>query len=186
MKGIKPTLMATMLAFLSISTTACATESQMRASMNIQNTTLWQLIEALTVPPLFLPDTIKRVFPVEFSERGNNGYFSFHEGGPLHLADQVLIKKVTVSIKNADGVIRSLVLNLAPSGACVTRRDLHAHYPNTEITGAPRGGSLDEETVWTVLEPWARLSFGFKEKNPDCLATVGIGRNDPFPTPPSP
>jgi len=154
--------------------------------MNIQNTTLWQLIKALTVPPLFLPDTIKRVFPVEFSECQRTASFSFYEGGPLHLADRVMIKKVTLSIKNADGVIRSLVLNLAPGGACVTRSDLHAHYPNTEITGAPRGGSLDEETVLTVLEPWARLSFGFKEKNPDCLATIGIGRNDQSPNSSSP
>jgi len=151
--------------------------------MNIQNTTLWELIEALTVPPLFLPDTIKRVFPVEFSERGNNGSFSFYEGGPLHLADHVLIKKVRLSIRRSNGVIRSLVLYPVPDSVCVTLDDVHAHYPDTEITGAPRGGSLEEETVWTVLEPWARLSFGFKEKNPDCLATVGIGRNDPPPAP---
>jgi len=174
MEIIKPALMATMLAFLTISTTTCATESPMRTSMNIQNTTLWQLIEVLIDHPSFTLDTIGQVLPVEFTERGNNGYFSFYEGGPLRLVDQVVVKTVSLSIKHNDGVSHRIGLSFDPNGICVTIDDLYAHYPEIEIVGNLFG----EKTYWAVQYPWGRLTFG-EDRNQRCLTGVGIRRNEP-------
>jgi len=147
--------------------------------MGTHHTTLWQLIEGLIAHPSFTLDTIGQVLPIEFTERGNNGSFSFYRGGPIRLLDQIVIKTATLAIRDKDGISRLIGLDLSSDSACVTRRDLHTHYPNTEIIGHPRGGSLDEKTYWAVRYPWGRLAFGYKEGNPDCLASVGIRRNEP-------
>jgi len=178
---IKPTLMATMLAFLSVSTTICATESQTRTSMHTHHTTLWQLIEALIDHPSFTLDTIRQVLPVEFAERSNNGSASFYEGGPLHLADHVVIKKATLAIRHKTGVSRLIGLDLDPDTICVTINDVEAHYPEIEIADNFYG----KKTYWAVQYPWGRLTFG-EELNQRCLTSVGIRRNDPSPTSPSP
>jgi len=154
--------------------------------MHTHHTTLWQLIEELIDHPSFTLDTIGQVLPIEFSERGDNGSASFYESGPLHLADQVVIKKATLAIRHETGVSRLIGLDLSPDSVCVTLREMYAHYPNAKIIGHPRGGSLDEMTTWAVRPPWGEIVFGFKERNPNCLSHVGIERNDPSPTPPSP
>jgi len=179
MGRIKLALITIMLAFLGVSTITYASESQMRTSMNLQQTTLWQLIEALIEHPSYTLDTIEQVLPIEFSKNGDNGSFAFHEGGPFGLLDQVVVKKATLAIRHASGESRLIGLNLDPSGTCVTLDDVRAHYPNIEIIGGPRGHSLDEKTHWAVEYSWGRLSFGFKEANRRCLASVGIGRNEP-------
>jgi len=179
MGRIKPIWITIMLVFLSISTTTCASELQMRTSINLQQTTLWQLIEALIEHPSYTLDTIGQVLPIEFSERGDNGYSSFHEGGPFRLLDQVVVKKATLAIRHASGESRLIGLDLDPSGTCVTLDDVHVYYPNTRIIGTPRGHSLDEETFWAVRYSWGRVAFGFKEANRRCLASVGIRRNEP-------
>ncbi|MED9398368.1 hypothetical protein [Escherichia marmotae] len=50
--------------------------------------------------------------------------------------------------------------------------EVKAQYPQLKITQAPRGGSLDDETVFTSVSAWGGISFGFKEKNRDCLAAI--------------
>ncbi|EGD4401784.1 hypothetical protein RCN32_17045 [Escherichia marmotae] len=42
--------------------------------------------------------------------------------------------------------------------------EVKAQYPQLKITQAPRGGSLDDETVFTSVSAWGEISFGFKEK----------------------
>jgi len=170
-------LIAGMLVALLISTNAYATEFQKRRDIDIQRTTLWQLIETLIDQPSF--DAIKQTLPVEFSEYQRRATISFYKGGPLHLLDQVVIKTATLVIEHRNEVSSMIGLDLDPGGACVTLDDVRAHYPNIEIIGGPRGHSLDEKTHWAVEHSWGRLSFGFKEANRRCLASVGIGRNEP-------
>jgi len=169
-----------MLILLIANTSAYTTESHMKNSIKIHLTTLWQLIDQLIDHPSFTLDTIGQVLPVEFKERGDNGYSWFYEGGPIRLIDQVVVKKATLAIRHSDGISRLIGLSLSPDGTCVTIDEVYAHYDNTVIIGAPRGGSLDEETTWAVRYPWGELSFGFKESNRNCLASVGIGRNETY------
>ena len=47
-------------------------------------------------------------------------------------------------------------------------------YGNLTLTEAPRGRSPDEETKYEAKTGWGRLVFGFAERNPDCLSSVGF------------
>jgi len=182
MKKIKQTLLAIMLVLLMANISAYAAESHMKNSIKTHQATLWQLINELIDHPSFTLDTIGQVLPVEFTKRGDNGYSAFYEGGPIHLTDQVVVKTATLAIRHNDGISRLIGLDLSPSGTCVTIDEVYAHYDNTEIIGTPRGDSLAEETTWAVRYPWGRLAFGFKESNRDCLASVGIRRNETHST----
>jgi hypothetical protein len=64
------------------------------------------------------------------------------------------------------------MLNLKVKGKCPKRSDLEARFGKLTLTGYPRGKSLDEESSWSRIEPWGRLSFGFAERNPDCLSSI--------------
>jgi len=173
-------LIASMLVTLIISTTAYAVESQKKIYMDTQRTTLWQLIGKLGVYPSLSPDKIKQILPTDFSKRLRTDYFSYYNGGPLHLAEQISIEAIDLRVRLMDETKGLVVLSLA--GACVTLNDVHLHYQDIRITGHPRGHSLDEKTSWSTYQPWGKLSFGFKERNPDCLASVTINRIDPLPT----
>jgi len=176
-------LVSGMLVSLLINATACATELQKGNPLNTYNFTLWQLIETLIELPSYTLDTIKPIFPVELSERHRSAYTSFYEGGPVYLTDRVMIETINLGIRHENGVSRWLGLDLGPNGTCVKLDDVYLHYPNITIIDTPRGKSLDEATYWAIKWPWGRLAFGFKERNRECLASVGIRRNDPPPAP---
>jgi len=147
--------------------------------MDLQHTTLWQIIEILGDQPSLSPDKIKQVLPTDFSKRRRSAYTSFYDGGPLYLADQINIEAIDLRVRlmnEAQGLIA-----LEISGFCVTLEQVRVHYPDLVLTDIPRGRSLDEKTYWTAYLPWGELSFGFKERNPDCLASVVINRIDPGP-----
>jgi len=173
-------LISGMLVTLLVSTTACTTEFKKGMHMDIQRTTLWQLIGVLGPYPSLAPDKIKQVLPTDFSERRRSTYTSFYVGGPLQLADQINIEAIDLRVRLMNEMKGLVVLSIA--GACVTLHDVHLHYQDIRITAHPRGHSLDEKTSWSTYQPWGKLSFGFKERNPDCLASVTINRSDPLPT----
>jgi len=172
-------VIAGMFFILTMSTTVCATNFQMRTSMKIQNTSLWQLIDMLGNHPSLVPDKIMQSLPIAFLKRNNNGYFSSYDGGRLSLIDQVDIEAVLLRVRHEDEARGMVSLYLDPSGACVTLDEVHKHYPEVVITDHPRGHSLDEQTYWSIQQPWGELSFGFKERNPECLASVVLDRTPP-------
>ena len=57
-------------------------------------------------------------------------------------------------------------------GPCVPLEEVRGHYGDLQITDTPHGHSLDEKTSYTAYLPWGELSFGFAERNPDCLASI--------------
>lgn len=177
--GIKRILFSGLLAGMILSAAACATEVQTRTSMDTQQYTLWQLIDALGHQPSLAPDKIVLVLPVEFSEKSRNAYFSFHDGGRLDLADKIVVEKVELRTSLKDGANGMVVLSLG--GMCLTIDQVRAHFPAVALAGFPRGRSLDEETTYTTLQGWGQLSFGFKERKPECLATVVVDRTSTAP-----
>lgn len=70
----------------------------------------------------------------------------------------------------ADG--SSSIFSLDVTEGCPSKADMEARYSPWKLTGTPRGHSLNEKTYWSLYEPWGRLSFGFAERAPDCLASI--------------
>lgn len=154
--------------------TSAVAQAEKRSTMDIQSYNLWQLLEALGDQPSLAPDKIGLSLPVDFVEKKRNRYFSFHQGGQFSLADQIEIDNVELRTSLADDSKGLVVLGLA--GACLPIDQVRAHYPEVTISDAPRGRSPDEQTSYSTRQPWGRLSFGFSERNPKCVATVVIDR----------
>jgi hypothetical protein len=66
------------------------------------------------------------------------------------------------------------MLLLKVEGKCITKAELLQHFPNTTLFDMPRGRSLDEETSYTAEMEWGKMGFGFAERNPTCLSSVGF------------
>jgi len=175
MKGIKQTLMVIMLAFLAISTAACATGSQTRASMNTHYATLWRLIEMLIDQPSLVPDKIRQVLPVGFSERQHTANFSFYEGESLGLDDQIEIRMIDLRVRHTDETDGMAGLLGIRRAACITVDEVRAHYPDI-MPVPPRGHMLVDADFYSVRKPWGLLTFGFADRAHPCLASVVLDR----------
>jgi len=169
-------LIAGVFVSLVMSITGYATESQKGNPMTTHPATLWQLIEALIEHPAFNLETIGQVLPVDFSERHRSAGTSFYEGGALHLADRTIIETIHLGIRRKNGISKWVGLDIAPNTTCITRDEVKTNYPDIIIISAPRGHSLDEMTTWGIRRDWGEVVFGFKERNPRCLAHIGIDR----------
>ncbi|MFT4020509.1 MAG: hypothetical protein QM666_03205 [Acinetobacter sp.] len=165
---------------LIVSVIACLTVGmstagfQKQSSIGVQSYSLWQLLETLGRQPSLVPHKIKILLPVNFVETKRNRYFSFHEGGPLDLADQVKIDKVELRTRLSNEREGLVILKLV--GVCLPVEQVRAHYPELELTDSPRDQSLNGETSYSVQQPWGLLSFSFNARHPPCLATVVVDR----------
>jgi len=138
------------------------------------NTTLWEVITTLESRIPFTKDNIEQLFHTRLEDTHNTGntVYYFYKGGPIDLENGVSVSNIDLRIKK-DGKRPSFIsLNL--SGTCISWEEVKLHYKNIKITGLPKGGSLDEEVSYSDFRPWGKLSFGFKERNPACLAGVAF------------
>jgi len=166
--------MLAMLAGLTLGAAGRATEG----AIDMRHDTLWQLIDRLGDQPSLSPARIERVLPVKFAETYRNAYFSFHDAGRFDLAGPLHIDKVELRVSLTDAG-RGLV-TLRVGGACLPIEQVRARFADLVLSDVPRGRSLDEEASYATRRAWGKLSFGFKERNPRCLATVVIDRIPPL------
>ncbi|MCL2776435.1 MAG: hypothetical protein FWD73_00415 [Polyangiaceae bacterium] len=138
------------------------------------NMTLWQVVVALALQIPFSKQKVEAVLSTQVVETESqfNDLFRFYKSLPVKLSDGVIIPTIDLRIKRVGKDPGFLVLDI--DGTCITREQLEARYKHLKITGTPRGHSLNEETSYSQDMPWGRLSFGFKERKPACLASVVI------------
>jgi len=136
------------------------------------NMPLWQIIVTLALQIPFSKQKVESVLSTPVFEVDNtpNDQLHSYESKPVELADGVVISTIDLRIKRVGKDPGFLVLNI--DGTCITKDQLEARYKHLRITGTPHGHSLEERTVYSQDMPWGTLSFGFKERKPDCLATV--------------
>ena len=140
--------------------------------MTNRQMTLWQAIDELAKQIPFSKLQVEAVLSVRLDEVDRNTSTVFMEGGPVDLADGRRIAQIDLRVGLDPGNFGFLVLNI--DGACVGLEQVRSRYGNLEITGTPRGHSLDEMTSHSVQLPWGELSFGFKERNRKCLASIAL------------
>jgi len=141
--------------------------------MNQLDKTLWQIIDALIQQIPFSKQKVEAVLAVQLIAAKNaNEYYDFFRSPPIHLAEGVVISDVDLRIRREGKDLGFLVLGIG--GVCITEDQLKTHYSPLKIIGTPHGHSLEEATTFSPDLPWGKLFFGFKERNPDCLATVGF------------
>lgn len=133
---------------------------------------LWQVVEELTKVIPFSKSSLEELFLIPLIEARKNTYTVFYEGQSVKLNDGVVIKKIDLRIGLNESHPGFLVLDLG--GACLSLDNVHSRFKATEITQIPTGRSVDEATVHTSMHSWGTLSFGFREKDPNCLAYIAF------------
>lgn len=133
---------------------------------------LWQVIEELTKRIPFKKSSLEEIFLTPLIETRASTHTVFYEGQSVKLNDGAVIEKIDLRIGLEDSHPGFLVLDLG--GACLSLDNVQAHFKSTEITQIPTGRSVDEATVHTSTHSWGTLSFGFREKNPNCLAYIAF------------
>lgn len=113
------------------------------------------------------------------ADSGGNPYFaSWRAGGasfgPIVVSNISLREPVAGSPATAGAI---LVLTIG--GGCARRAEVESRFGPLSQVGVPRGRSRDEETSLARQEPLGRLTFGFAERNPDCLRSIGLATPRP-------
>ncbi|MEJ8860113.1 hypothetical protein WKW79_36685 [Variovorax robiniae] len=142
---------------------------------SLKNTplSLWELVDTLKNRAPYTREKIELAINSKLTEvESSNDVFHFYRGGDLPLREGIVISKVDLRIKRAGVHPGFLVVDL--TGTCVPLESVQRHYARLERTGVPRGRSLEEATSYSSLESWGKLSFGFREKNPGCLAFIAF------------
>lgn len=136
--------------------------------------TLWLAIDMLVTQIPFSKEKVESSVLTRLSDTNAPGsdVFQFFEGTPVRFADGVEASKFDLRIKR-EGVHPGF-LSVELQGRCVALDEVRLHYANLAITDVPRGRSMNEATSHTATLAWGKLSFGFREKNPACLAFVAF------------
>ncbi|MEQ6352741.1 hypothetical protein [Ralstonia pseudosolanacearum] len=136
--------------------------------------TLWQTIGTLTKSAQCSQTKIENLLSTQLTEtdEGGNDVFQFFKSTPIKLSDGVVIENVDLRIKRAGPHPGFLVLSIG--GSCIGIDAVRAHYNDLKITDTPRGHSRDEVTSHSAMLRWGELSFSFKERNPNCLASIAF------------
>ena len=145
--------------------------------MNQLPTTLWQTIDTLTEQIPFRRAKIERAFETKLFVGDPRQFviqpsFEPLEGGPVGLADGVVVEMIDLRVRPEESHPGFLVLRVA--GTCISLDEVRARYGTLAITDRPRGRSLDEVTSFTTIQPWGKLTFSFTVRNPDCLSSVAF------------
>ena len=133
--------------------------------------TLWQIVEALPRLIPFTKDKVETMLAVRLMETDytGNDVFHFYRSDPIRLSDGVTVSNIDLRIRRKGGHPGFMVLSI--DKACVTLDKVRGNYADLQITETPRG-SPDDETSYSTMLPWGKLSFGFAERNPNCLVSI--------------
>ncbi|WP_035058456.1 hypothetical protein [Andreprevotia chitinilytica] len=109
-----------------------------------------------------------------------NKYWRNYEFPPIHLAGGAMITPGRIAM---NGNRLEIFGNFKISGICIIREDIMQQYGQLPLTGWPKLGVPVSETNYTATFANSAIDFGFAEKNPDCLRTVGTSILNPPPYP---
>jgi len=132
---------------------------------------LVQMLEAAA------PWTIKRVesvFASASSLARSNNAIAIHTMGPFCYEEKLIIEEVHLRVRTNTNKMSRLIISLSEDAGRFTFDRIKSAWPDIRIDPStyPRGQSWDEKRHYQTNRPWGRLSFGFKERQPDCLASI--------------
>lgn len=133
---------------------------------------LWTLIDTLSRRAPFTKEIVQQVLGLDLlpAENFNERLDSF-KGGPLSLLDGVAVETASLRLLKDDPANQWL-LSLSLAGHCVQHAQVMSRHADLQVTRSPGSAAPDAQAYWSKEEPWGRLSFGFAERNRDCLRSV--------------
>jgi hypothetical protein len=159
-----------MLLALIGSSAACAKPQKQGNPMKPMD--LWTLIDYLPTRTPFTKEKVEQALRIVLPQvESSNELVGSFKGGPVLLTEEMEVEGVELRVAKEDPA-NMWQLSLLLAGRCVERTAVLARYQGMKVTQTPRGRSPDEVTAWSRQELWGELSFGFAERNRDCLRRV--------------
>jgi hypothetical protein len=155
----------------------CAAGKETMTSANSTSAkTVEQIVYALIAAPPASPDKAQTALGVTLTAAPGSGPFRQYKGrvepGPDGRSIDVEYRMPQTAAASAGPL---LILKL--DGPCLAKAEVQNRYGPLQITDVPRGKSLDEEASFSRTYAWGTLSFGFAERNRDCLRTIVYNLN---------
>jgi hypothetical protein len=144
------------------------------STMSNNTMNLWQVILALIGSAPLSKENIEKIFSVRLKEtvHPSNDLYVFYEAKNLVLSDGLVFSNIHASKKKTEKNVDAVGLEV--ERGCITLAMVQSQYADLRITGTPRGSSLEEATIYSAKLSWGFISFGFREKNSNCLAHVAM------------
>ncbi|WP_206996236.1 hypothetical protein [Trinickia mobilis] len=147
--------------------------TQENKSFNAAQANIWSFtaafVEVIRTQQL---DEVKK-FLGDLRIRQQNEFFTFYTAKSVDLASGERVMAFSIA---SDRNGTNISARFEVSNRCISHDEVKLHYPGWRIVAGPRGGSLEEETRYQVNIGGYAYTFGFAEKAPDCLNSIGVGR----------
>lgn len=134
--------------------------------------TLWQVVDALIRQAPLNRTKVESVLSVQLRTQHHDRHVDWYESDPIVLADQVVIEDVDLRTDAGGGGAGFLVLPLG--GACVSPSQIRSHFSHVYLSSLPDSPAPERLKFYSTDVPWGKLHFGFRQGNPDCLATLSF------------
>lgn len=137
--------------------------------------TLWSVIEALVeLNQKSIVSDFNKILNVPFiKSESSNEYFTFYDNLESIKFDEMVFSNATIAVKNTRLNITSISVKYM-KGSCITKEQLKDRYGELMLVGAPGSPAPNATTVWRVQINGRKVSFGFPNKSPNCLADFSI------------
>jgi hypothetical protein len=135
---------------------------------------LEELLQRLEQARPWTPTKIESALGVKPVLARANEYWSFYSAGPVTLEEGGVVEALEFGLKGSTQTIAGFTVHLSDDSSCMTRQRITNTYPDIQMDrqNIPRGHSLNEKIYYDTKRAWGELSFGFKERRPDCLSSI--------------
>lgn len=146
---------------------------QTAQSEEINSIKFWQFINNVKLQLPYGLEQVTHLFNGPFFSQAENDTFITYENKGLIHVGEVNIESIEARVFRKNNKVPFL-LSFQVGGTCITLAELKQNYSDLTLTDVPRGRSLEEETSYSTVKYSnnVKLSFGFAEKNPDCINSV--------------
>lgn len=113
--------------------------------------------------------SVERLIGHRLDLQAGDGPFAFF------VASNVRIGRLRVNVdfrwpRPNSGAKAGALLAFDLSAGCPSRKNVLDRFAPLTLTDVPHGHSLEERSYWSRVFPNYKLSFGFPERAPECLA----------------
>jgi hypothetical protein len=137
----------------------------------IKVTNIDTIIAALIAEPPATVAKVEKILATTLSAAPTQNVFRQYTGQTENIGDGRSIDIEYRMPQSAQATSGPLLI-MKIDGPCLTKTQVQKQYGPLTVTGMPRGQSLDEETSFSRHYDWGALSFGFSERNRECVRTI--------------
>ena len=143
--------------------------------MATNDMSLWQVIETLAKKMPLTPAAIENVFGLVLREEDRSvAFVHLASTGSVELKDGLVVSNLNLLTKSSLIFDEKSAFAFEVNGPCVGIDVIRKQHGELLVTQSPRGGSMEETTVYSRKFSWGFLSFAFKAEKPDCLFRVSF------------